>query len=160
MKAKHKRLVTLLASLVVMALAATAILYSFRDNLVFFYTPTQLAEKRADAAFDAGRDMRIGGLVKKGSIVNLPQGGLLFIITDLKEEITVTYRGMIPSLFREGQGIVAQGGLHGDIFKANSILAKHDENYMPREVMDALKASGRWQDSSGATDNGSHGGTP
>jgi len=147
MKAKHKRLIFVLASLVVMGMAATAILYSFRDNMVFFYTPSQLAEKRSDAGFDGTRPLRIGGLVKAGSIVNLPTGGIDFIITDGTSELTATYRGMIPSLFRDGQGVVAQGVIRGgDHLAADTILAKHDETYMPREVVEALKASGRWKE--------------
>lgn len=147
MKAKHSRLLFLLGSVVVMALAVTAILYSFRDNMVFFYTPSQLTAKRSDPAFDATRTLRIGGLVKAGSVTNLPGGGLRFTITDLTDELTVTYRGMVPSLFREGQGIVAQGVLTAEGgMTASTILAKHDETYMPREVVEALKASGRWQE--------------
>ena len=185
MKPKHKRLAYRLASLVLMGLAATAVLYSFRDNMVFFYTPTQLAEKRSTADFKPTRALRIGGLVKQGSVVNLPQGGIQFTVTDLTTELTVTYHGMIPSLFRDGQGVVAQGMLDGNSMKAESILAKHDESYMPREVVDELKKSGRWKagdsksggrpapaplplvrpSASGSpaglrTDNSSHGGTP
>lgn len=147
MKPKHKRLLFLLGSLVMMALAATAILYSFRDNMVFFYTPTQLAEKQQSPEFDSNRPLRIGGLVKKGSINNITGGGIRFTITDLTAEIDVTYNGMVPSLFRDGQGVVAQGTLTGKRqMKAENILAKHDENYMPRDVMEALKASGQWKD--------------
>jgi cytochrome c-type biogenesis protein CcmE len=154
MKAKHRRLLWLMASLGLMALAATAILYAFRDNMVFFYTPTQLAEKRQLAGFDPSRALRIGGLVEKGSIVNLPEGGMRFTITDLNATIAVTYRGMVPSLFRENQGVVAQGLLAADgSLRAETILAKHDENYMPRSVVEALKASGKWQEG-GAYRNG------
>jgi cytochrome c-type biogenesis protein CcmE len=145
MKAKHKRLLFFIACLVVMGLAATAILYSFRDNLVFFYTPTQLNAKRDSATFDVDRPLRIGGLVKHGSVINLAQGGIQFTVTDLTADLTVIYRGMIPSLFREGQGVVAQGMLHENTLNAETILAKHDENYMPREVVDELKKSGKWQ---------------
>ncbi len=147
MKPKHQRFVFILGSLVVMALAATAILYSFRENMLFFYTPSQLAQKRTEADFNPSRPLRIGGLVKKGSIKNLKGGGIRFTITDLNAHIKVTYRGLVPSLFREGQGIVAQGIITDNgIMNAESILAKHDENYMPREVVDALKASGKWQE--------------
>ena len=148
MKAKHKRLLFILGSLLVMALAATAILYSFRDNLVFFYTPSQLAIKQAEPNFKAGHSLRIGGLVKAGSITNLPEGGIHFTITDLSADLPVTYRGLVPSLFREGQGVVAQGSLteDGKAMKAETILAKHDEKYMPRDVVDALKASGQWKE--------------
>lgn len=152
MKPKHKRLLLVVSSLLVMAASAAAILYSFRDNMVFFFTPTQLAAKQAQPDFDAAREMRIGGLVKAGSIVNLPEGGLKFTITDLSAERDVTYHGLVPSLFREGQGVVAQGTLNADgSLNARSILAKHDEKYMPRDVVDALKASGQWKEGEGAT---------
>ena len=128
MKAKHKRLWFILGSLVVMALAVTAILYSFRDNIVYFYTPSQLAEKKNTPEFDAARALRIGGLVKTASIQNIEGGGIRFTITDLTAEIPVTYRGMVPSLFREGQGVVAHGTLEADgSLKAETSLAKHDE---------------------------------
>lgn len=147
MKAKHQRLLFLLASLLVMAVAASAILYSFRDNMVFFYTPSQLKDKRNEAGFKGTRAMRIGGLVKKGSIKNLPDGGIRFIVTDLTAELPVTYRGLVPSLFRDGQGVVAQGTLDASGgMVAESILAKHDEKYMPRDVVDALKKSGEWKE--------------
>lgn len=150
MKPKHKRLLMVTGSVALMAVAAAAILYSLKDNLVFFYTPTQLAEKKAAAEFDGSRPLRVGGLVKQGSVVNLPEGGIRFTITDLSQELPVTYRGLVPSLFRDNQGVVAQGTMGEDgILNAETILAKHDENYMPREVVDALKASGRWEE--GAT---------
>ncbi len=133
-----------------MALGVSAILYAFNDNIVFFYTPTQLAQKKQESGFNASRSMRIGGIVKTHSVKNLPVGGLRFAITDLTADIVVTYTGLVPSLFREGQGVVAQGKLSEDgSLVAETILAKHDENYMPREVVDALKASGRWQEEGG-----------
>ena len=147
MKPKHKRLVFVLSCLCVMAMAAAAILISFRDNMVFFYTPTQLSGKQREAGFDGRKPLRIGGLVKQGSITNLKAGGMRFIITDLTSEIPVRYSGLVPSLFRDGQGVVAQGTLNTDgTVTAQNILAKHDETYMPRDVVDALKASGRWQE--------------
>lgn len=145
MKAKHRRLGIVLASLAVMALGATAILTAFNDSLVFFYTPSQLTQKKAEENFNPSRELRIGGLVKQGSVKNLTNGGIRFIVTDLTDDLTVTYKGLVPSLFREGQGVVAQGMLNADgTLAARIILAKHDENYMPREVVEALKASGRW----------------
>lgn len=120
-------------------------LFALRDNIVFFYTPSQLAAKSAEAGFDTARTMRIGGIVKAESVVNVT-GGVDFTITDFSGDLPVRYRGMIPNLFREGQGVVAQGTIGADgVMTAASILAKHDENYMPREVVDALRASGRWQ---------------
>lgn len=144
MKPKHQRLRFVLLSLLVMGGSAALLLKSFQDNLVFFYTPTQWQEKSAMAGFDAGREVRIGGLVKTGSIVT-EGNAMRFTITDLTHEMAVTYRGMVPSLFREGQGVVAQGRVENDTLRATTILAKHDENYMPREVVDQLKSSGRWQ---------------
>lgn len=146
MKPKHRRMIFILGSLCVMAAAAAVILYSFRDNMVFFYTPTQLIEKQAMPDFKATRVLRIGGLVKNGTTTNLPEGGIRFVVTDMTNDITVTYRGLVPSLFRDGQGVVAQGTLTADgSMNAETILAKHDETYMPREVVDALKASGQWK---------------
>lgn len=144
MKPKHQRLRFVLLSLLMMGAAAALLLKSFQDNLVFFYTPTQWQEKSAVAGFDKTREMRIGGLVKQGSIQN-HAGQIRFTITDLSNDMEVTYSGMVPSLFREGQGVVAQGTFERGVFKAKTILAKHDENYMPKEVVDQLKASGRWQ---------------
>ena len=147
MKAKHRRLIFILGSLMVMAAAASVILYSFRDNMVFFYTPTQLADKKTQPDFIATRALRIGGLVKKDSVINQPSGGIRFTITDMTNEITVTYSGLVPSLFRDGQGVIAQGTLAADgALNAQTILAKHDETYMPREVVDELKKSGRWKE--------------
>ena len=147
MKAKHRRLWMVLLSLAAFAMGTTAILYAFRDNLIFFYTPSQLLEKKGYSAFDASRALRIGGLVKLHSVHNTPDGALRFTVTDFAADIPVSYKGFIPSLFREGQGVVAQGMLNekGELV-ADQILAKHDENYMPREVMESLKASGRWRE--------------
>lgn len=139
-----------MGSLVVMALAASAILYSFRENMLFFYTPTQLVAKHTAPDFDRSRPLRIGGLVKAGSIKNKRDRGIIFTITDLHAEVKVIYRGLVPSLFREHQGVVAQGVLDAKgVLIAETILAKHDEKYMPREVVDALKASGKWQEDGG-----------
>ena len=150
MKPKHRRMRFLLCCLVLMAAGIAGILSAFSDNLVFFYTPTQLAAKLAEPDFDRARSMRIGGIVKQASVKNLKEGGIRFTITDLNNERDVLYKGMVPSLFREGQGVVAQGALDDKgVVLAENILAKHDENYMPREVVDALKASGRWKEDGG-----------
>lgn len=153
MHAKRQRLRFLLASLVLMGLAAFAILRSFSDSLVFFYTPTEWQEKHAGQKLEDGREVRIGGLVKTGSVRNL-DGGVVFSITDLTHTMKVTYHGLLPTLFREGQGVVAQGTIDdkGEM-TASSILAKHDENYMPREVVEQLKASGRWQEYNNNSNN-------
>lgn len=147
MKAKHSRLLLIVGSVMLMAFAATVVFRALGDTMVFFYTPTQLAQKIPDPTFDINQTVRIGGLIKKGSVSNLKSGGIRFIITDLKYELPVTFKGLVPSLFRDGQGVVAQGKIGADgSMKAETILAKHDETYMPRAVVDALKASGRWQE--------------
>lgn len=146
MKPKHKRLMTVLFTLTVMGIALAGIVSSFRDQLIFFYTPTDLYTAMANGTFERGRELRIGGLVKEGSIYRSDSGKTGFIITDLTHEIHASYKGLLPALFREGQGVVAQGHLTAqDEFAAKTILAKHDENYMPKEVVEALKKSGRWQ---------------
>ncbi len=127
-----------------MGFSITIILRNFQDNLVFFFTPTQWQEKHASV--DSGRVVRIGGLVKVKSI-RKTKTGMRFVMTDLTSEINVNYSGLLPTLFREGQGAVAEGRFNdkGD-FNASTILAKHDENYMPKEVVDQLKASGLWEE--------------
>jgi len=150
MKAKHTRLLFIVASLVCMGLAATLVFRALGDTMIFFYTPSQLVQKSSSDAPPPGRSLRIGGLVKKGSITNLSSGGIRFNVTDLSHEISVRYNGLVPSLFRDGQGVVAQGTMDSDgLFQAQTILAKHDETYMPRAVVEQLKASGRWNDGAG-----------
>ena len=147
MTRKRRRLYILLLFMIGLGTAAALTLTAFRDNLVFFYSPTEIVEKNAPA----GRNMRIGGLVETGS-VERAQGStqVRFKVTDLQSAITVVYNGVLPDLFREGQGVVAQGQLGADgLFHAREVLAKHDENYMPPEVADALKKSGRWQETMG-----------
>lgn len=146
MRPKHSRMLFIVGSLVLMGFSALLVLRSLDDTIIFFYTPTQLAKKKQEATFDATRTVRIGGLVKKDSVKNLAQGGIRFSITDLKKDIRVTYHGLVPSLFRDNQGVVAQGTLNesGEL-QAQTILAKHDEGYMPRAVIDELKSSGRWR---------------
>ena len=123
-------------------IAATLLIMSaFRENLVFFFTPSDLEEK--DIA--ATQRIRIGGLVENGSIEQ--EGEVInFVVTDLTHSLHARYTGIVPALFREGQGVVAEGYLEPDgVFRAEKLLAKHDENYMPPEVADALKKSGKWQ---------------
>ncbi len=143
MKAKHKRLVILLAGLVALAAAAFLVLNAFEDSIVFFFSPTEIAEDHAMP----GRTMRLGGLVEKGSVERGPGAAVRFRVTDLRRDIRVNYTGILPDLFREGQGVIAEGKLQADgSFLASSVLAKHDEKYMPPEVAAALKKSGRWQE--------------
>ena len=129
-------------ALAVLGLAAGLIMFALRDNIVFFYTPTQLAEKHPAP----GARLRIGGLVKQGSLVKGESRDVSFVITDNEKELATTYTGLLPDLFREGQGVVADGVLGSDgKFRADSVLAKHDERYMPRDVAEALKKQGVWQ---------------
>jgi cytochrome c-type biogenesis protein CcmE len=142
MKRKHRRLVLLAGALGVLGVAAALILSAIGDSLVFFYSPTELQAKAAP-----GQMVRIGGLVEAGSVARQGDGGTVtFRVTDLKQAVPVTYTGLLPDLFREGQGVVVQGSLGDDgVFQAREVLAKHDEKYMPREVADALKKSGEWR---------------
>jgi cytochrome c-type biogenesis protein CcmE len=144
MTPKARRLRFIALSLALMGFAAFLILRNFQDSLVFFFTPTQWQEKHA--AGQENRPVRIGGLVKQGS-VRQRKDGISFTITDLSSEIGVAYRGLLPTLFREGQGVVAEGTINdkGEM-TATTLLAKHDENYMPKAVVDQLKASGKWRE--------------
>ena len=142
MTRKAKRLTLIFGALAVLGLAAALIMFALRDNIVFFYTPTQLAEKHPGP----GARLRIGGLVKQGSLVKGESRDVSFVITDNEKELATTYTGLLPDLFREGQGVVADGVLGSDgKFRADSVLAKHDERYMPRDVAEALKKQGVWQ---------------
>jgi cytochrome c-type biogenesis protein CcmE len=147
MKPKHRRLFAISAGMVGLGAAAALVLTALEDNIVFFYSPTDVVEK----APQAGRRLRIGGLVKEESVRRLADGvTVAFVVTDLSNELKVTFRGVLPDLFREGQGIVAEGTFDpAGVFMASEVLAKHDENYMPAEVTDALKKSGRWQEGGG-----------
>lgn len=142
MKPRHKRLWLLVGSLSVLGVAAALVLTALDDNIVFFHSPTQIADK--PPAPD--RRFRLGGLVEGGSVRK--QGvEVRFAVTDTHKSIEVVYRGLLPDLFREGQGVIAEGTLGADgVFQAREILAKHDENYMPPEVAKALKESGQWKD--------------
>ena len=139
MTRKQRRLVLISSALAALGLALGLVVVALRDNIVFFYGPSELAQK----APHAGQRLRIGGLVKQGSLVRESGQTVRFAVTDTKQEVEVTYNGLLPDLFREGQGVVAEGTLGQDkLFRADSILAKHDERYMPREVADALKKQG------------------
>jgi len=142
MTRKRRRLVILVCALAGLAGATALVLSAFNDNLVFFYGPTELVAKD----IGPGRLVRIGGLVEPNSVVH--DGRTVhFRVTDNRTELPVTYDGILPDLFREGQGVVAEGRLDGKGgFMATNVLAKHDEKYMPPEVADALKRAGRWQE--------------
>jgi cytochrome c-type biogenesis protein CcmE len=146
MTRKRRRLILIGGALGVLAVAVGLMLNAFRDSIVFFNSPTDVAEKH----IPPGTRIRIGGLVKAGSVVRGDDLKIRFDVTDGNRDIAVAYQGVLPDLFREGQGVVAEGALDsGGLFDADTILAKHDENYMPKEVADALKKSGRWKDTYG-----------
>ena len=139
-KARHRRFAWIGAGLLALAAAAALVLNAFRSNLVFFYTPTQVFANEAPRE----RSFRIGGLVEPGSIVRSPVGvDVRFRVTDNARTIPVSYSGILPDLFKEGKGVVAQGTLAADgTFVASQVLAKHDENYMPPEAAEALRKAG------------------
>ncbi len=143
MKRKHRRLVFVVVGMAGLAIAAALVLNAFRDSLVFFYSPSEIIAKHVPE----GRRLRVGGLVEEGSVRRLDDGlTTAFKVTDLSESVDVVFKGVLPDLFREGQGVVAEGSLGANgVFVADSVLAKHDEKYMPPEVADALKKSGQWK---------------
>ena len=140
MTAKSKRLFVIAAIASLVGIAAMLILGALRDNIVFFYTPSEINQSDRQS----GRQLRLGGLVKDGS-VEIDGMQSVFVVTDGSANITVRYNNALPSLFREGQGVVAEGRVENGIFMAQNVLAKHDENYMPAEVADKLKEQGVWQ---------------
>jgi cytochrome c-type biogenesis protein CcmE len=144
MTRKQRRLTFIAAALAALGLALGLVLFAMRDNIVFFYSPSELAEKQVAP----GTRVRVGGLVKEGTVVRGAGRQISFEVTDRgTKDVSVTYDGILPDLFREGQGVVAEGALDARGFiKADNVLAKHDERYMPREVADALKKQGTWVD--------------
>ena len=143
MRPKRKRLALLVVGLVILGAAAALVLNAFRNNIVFFVSPSDLLAEESGHP----RALRLGGLVEKGSVVRGPGALVRFKVTDLKHDVAVRYSGLLPDLFREGQGVVAEGKLEPDgSFLATTVLAKHDERYMPPEVAAALKKSGHWQE--------------
>ena len=142
MRRKSRRLLLISGALGVAGLAAGLTLFALRDSVVFFYGPTEFAEK----APAPGTRLRIGGLVERGSLARVGDATVEFAVTDNSRDVRVRFTGILPDLFREGQGVVAEGVVSGpDRFVADSVLAKHDETYMPREVAEALKKSGEWR---------------
>ena len=137
MKPRTKRIAMVAGGLAALAVAATLVLSAFQQNLVFFFTPSQVAAKEAPQ----GKTFRIGGMVEKGSVKRQTDGVTVnFLVTDTAKSIPVVYRGALPDLFKEGKGVVAQGRVGADgVFVANEVLAKHDENYMPPEAAEAVK---------------------
>ena len=147
MKPRHKRAAVAVGVLSAVGMAVALVLNAFNSNLVFFYTPTQIAAKEAPQ----GRTFRIGGLVQAGTVA---RDGVTvrFVVTDTAKMVPVRYEGVLPDLFKEGKGVVAQGQLGPDgVFVAREVLAKHDENYMPPEAAAALKSAGKTADHSAQT---------
>jgi cytochrome c-type biogenesis protein CcmE len=144
MTRKRRRLYLVAGGVATLGIVSALVLSAFSDNLVFFYSPSELRAKNVPA----GRMVRIGGLVETGSLEHDSNGtSIAFKVTDGSQDVVVDYGGVVPDLFREGQGVVVEGALARDgTFRADSVLAKHDENYMPKEVVDALKKSGHWQE--------------
>jgi cytochrome c-type biogenesis protein CcmE len=139
---KRQRLQLVVVALVLLGGASGLVLYALPDTVAFFVTPSEIAEGKVEV----DRRFRLGGLVVPGSI-RRDDGTVAFMLTDQASEVQVRYRGLLPDLFREGQGIVAQGQLDGQgVFVASEVLAKHDESYMPPEVAEALKRAGVWRD--------------
>ena len=136
MKTRHKRIALIVGGLAILGLVVALVLNAFQSNLVFFFSPTQVAAGEAPK----GKSFRVGGLVKAGTIMREPDGVTLrFVMTDIENDMIVAYKGILPDLFREGKGAVAQGKFGDDgVFVASEVLAKHDENYMPPEAAQAL----------------------
>lgn len=144
---KQKRAALILAGLALLGIAAGLVLYALNDTIVFFYTPSELGEKNVTP----GQRFRLGGLVETGSIVRGEGMTVSFTVTDTIKAIPVSYKGQLPDLFREGQGVVTEGRLDASgKFIADTVLAKHDETYMPKDVADRLKEKGLWVEGKGA----------
>ena len=143
MTRRGRRLALIATALAVLGAAAGLSLYALSDSIVFFYSPSEVAQQ----AVAPGARLRIGGLVKTGSLIKSADQNVAFVLTDGAHDLKVADQGLLPDLFREGQGVVTEGTLGPNgIFQASSVLAKHDERYMPKEVVDALKKQGRWQE--------------
>lgn len=147
MRLRQKQRLALVALAILLVGGATGlVLAALQDKVAFFVTPTQIAERSPEP----GRRFRLGGLVVDGSIRRETDGSVSFAITDTAQQVQVTYHGLLPDLFRDGQGVVTDGVMRADgVFEASEVLAKHDENYMPKEVADALKQAGYWNQQPG-----------
>jgi len=144
---RSRRLALIAVALAVIGAAAGVALYALSDSIVFFYSPSEIAAK----ALRPGARLRVGGLVKADTVVKSGNENVAFVVTDGSHDLSVAYQGLLPDLFREGQGVVAEGVLDAPgHLRADTILAKHDERYMPREVVEALKKQGRWQEGEAA----------
>ncbi len=149
MKPRHKRLAFIVGGVAGLGVAAALVLSAFQSNMVFFFSPSQVTSNEAPK----DRSFRLGGLVEQGSLTRADDGlTVRFVVTDNLEKIKVTYTGILPDLFREGQGVVAQGRIgSGGEFLADEVLAKHDENYMPPEVAEALEKTKKIASQTGKT---------
>lgn len=157
MTRKQRRLTLIGCALVVLAIAAGLVLNALRDSIVFFSTPSTVAEKH----LGPGKRFRLGGLVQPGSLQRGDNLAVTFTVADGSATLPVAYKGILPDLFREGQGVVAEGALDASgVFRADTVLAKHDETYMPKDVADALKKQGHWKDDYGAKPDNKPGNTP
>ena len=146
MKRKNKRLSFVVLTLLALAAAAGLVLAAFEDNIVFFHSPTEIVKKNIRPE----QRLRVGGLVEEGTVKQTGRDAITsFRVTDLTTSLTVNFKGILPDLFREGQGVVAEGHYQNGVFEAKEVLAKHDETYMPKEVADALKKSGKWNGQAG-----------
>ena len=141
MKPKHQRLAFVSIAFLLLAGTVALVLTAFQENLVFFHSPTDLKTKTIKPELR----LRVGGLVVKGSVKTVADATVHFTVTDLANSVEVNFRGILPDLFREGQGVVAEGHFRSGVFQATEVLAKHDETYMPAEVADAIKKSGQWK---------------
>ncbi len=154
MTCKQRRLTMIGGSLAVLAIAAALVLNALRDSIVFFSTPVMVAEEH----IPPGRRFRLGGLVLAGSLVRGDNLAVSFKVSDGSATLPVAYKGILPDLFREGQGVVTEGVLDSSgVFQADTVLAKHDETYMPKDVADALKKQGHWKDDYGEQASGKQG---
>jgi cytochrome c-type biogenesis protein CcmE len=143
MTRRQRRLTIIGGSLAILAIAAALVLNALSDSILFFSTPQMVAEKH----IQPGKRFRLGGLVQPGSLVHGDNLAVTFRVADDSKALPVSFKGILPDLFREGQGVVAEGALDSSgVFRADTVLAKHDETYMPKEVADALKKQGHWKD--------------
>ncbi|MEA2953388.1 MAG: cytochrome c-type biosis protein CcmE [Alphaproteobacteria bacterium] len=143
MTRKQRRITLIGTGLAVLGLAAALVLSALKDSIVFFNSPTDIVEKHVTP----GTRIRLGGLVAPGSVMRGDNLAVQFQLTDGSRTVPVAYQGVLPDLFREGQGVVTEGALdQGGVFRADTVFAKHDENYMPKEVADSLKKQGRWKE--------------
>jgi cytochrome c-type biogenesis protein CcmE len=142
MTRKQRRATMIFAALGVLGLAVGLVLFALNDSIVFFHSPSDILEKKVET----GKRIRLGGLVKEGSVKRGQGTTITFEVTDMAETIPVRFTGVLPDLFREGQGVITEGVMNEKgVFIADSVLAKHDENYMPPEVAESLKKDGHWQ---------------